>query len=166
MAVKRSEQIDPENAGYYHLISRCVRRAFLCGKNPDDGRSYEHRRQWIENRILELANYFAIEVYSYAVLHNHYHLVIYSDPRAPQSWSHLEVAERWLKVFPGRFNHPKFVLQRDLRLQAIINDKELLATYREQLGNFSWLMRRINEPLAKTTISVKPLNHVQKFSAP
>lgn len=27
MAIKRSEQIDPENAGYYHLISRCVRHA-------------------------------------------------------------------------------------------------------------------------------------------
>ena len=72
MAIKRSEQIDPENAGYYHLISRCVRRAFLCGEDPESGQNYNHRRQWIENRILELAQYFAIEVYSYAVLHNHY----------------------------------------------------------------------------------------------
>ena len=61
MAIKRSEQIDPENAGYYHLISRCVRRAFLCGKDPDSGQNYDHRRQWIEDRILALANYFAIE---------------------------------------------------------------------------------------------------------
>ena len=150
MAIKRSEQIDPENAGYYHLISRCVRRAFLCGKDSQSGRNYDHRRQWIENRILELAQYFAIEVYSYAVLHNHYHLVVYSDPRAPQSWSDLEVAERWLKVFPGRYNHPKFATQRNLRLQSIVKNKELLATYRERLGSLSWLMRRINEPLAKS----------------
>ena len=58
MAIKRSEQINPENAGYYHLISRCVRRAFLCGKDPDSGQNYDNRRQWIEDRILELANYF------------------------------------------------------------------------------------------------------------
>jgi len=102
---------------------------------------------------LELAKYFAIEVYSYAVLHNHYHLVVYSDPRAPQSWSDLEVAERWLKVFPGKYNNPKLSTQRNLRLQAITKDKELLATYRERLGNLSWLMRRINEPLAKTANS-------------
>ncbi|MDQ7048675.1 MAG: hypothetical protein Q9M92_03730 [Enterobacterales bacterium] len=68
MAIKRSELIDDENAGYYHLLTRCVRRTFLCGKDKETGRSYEHRRQWIENRILELANVFAIEVYAYAVM--------------------------------------------------------------------------------------------------
>ncbi len=70
MAIPRKEQIDVENAGYYHLISRCVRRAFLCGKDPETGKDYEHRRQWIENRIIELANLFSIEVYAYAVMHN------------------------------------------------------------------------------------------------
>ena len=132
MAIKRSEQIDPENGGYYHLISRCVRRAFLCGEDPDSGINYDYRRQWIENRILELANYFAIEVYSYAVMHNHYHLVVYCDPKAPELWSDLEVADKWLKVFPSRYNNPKFKQQRELRLQAIVNDPELLATYREK----------------------------------
>ena len=151
MAIKRSEQIDPDNGGYYHLVSRCVRRAFLCGDDPETGVNYDYRRQWIENRILELANYFAVEVYSYAVMHNHYHLVIYCDPKAPESWSDLEVANKWLKVFPGRYNNPKFKQQREYRLQAIVADPELLATYRERLGSISWLMRRINEPLAKTS---------------
>jgi putative transposase len=149
MAIKRSEQIDSESGGYYHLMSRCVRRAFLCGEDPDNGINYDYRRQWIESRILELANVFAIEVYAYAVMHNHYHLVVYSDPKAPQTWSDLEVAKRWLKVFPGKLDNPKFKLQRELKLQAIVKDTELLATYRERLGSISWLMRRINEPLAK-----------------
>ena len=72
MAIKRSEQIDSENGGYYHLISRCVRRAFLCGDDPETGNNYNHRRQWIENRIMELAQIFAIEVYSYCVMSSHY----------------------------------------------------------------------------------------------
>ncbi|TQV71969.1 transposase, partial [Aliikangiella marina] len=46
MAIKRSDLIDSENAGYYHLISRCVRRAFLCGVDDETGVSYEHRRAW------------------------------------------------------------------------------------------------------------------------
>ncbi|MFT6732844.1 MAG: REP element-mobilizing transposase RayT [Polaribacter sp.] len=150
MAIKRSELIDPENAGYYHLISRCVRRAFLCGQDPETKQNYDYRRQWIEDRIIELAEYFAIEVFSYAVMHNHYHLVVYSDPKAPESWSDLDVADKWLKVFPGQLNNPKFKTQRDLRMQAIVKDPKLLATYRERLGSLSWLMRRINEPLAKT----------------
>jgi REP-associated tyrosine transposase len=68
MAIKRSEQVDVDNGGYYQLISRCVKRAFLCGKDPETDKEYGYRHQWIENRILELANYFSIEVYSYAVL--------------------------------------------------------------------------------------------------
>ncbi|TQV72778.1 hypothetical protein FLL45_15015 [Aliikangiella marina] len=111
MAIKRSELIDAENAGYYHLISRCVRRAFLCGVDEITGASYEHRRAWIEQRILALARIFSIEVYSYAVMHNHYHLVVYSDPLAPQKWTDQEVAERWLNLFPGKLNNPKLRLQ-------------------------------------------------------
>ena len=82
-------------------------------------------------------------------MHNHYHLVVYVDPKAPEAWSDLEVAQRWLKVFPGRYNNPKFKTQRAYRLQAMVKDPLLIATYRERLGNLSWLMRRINEPLAK-----------------
>lgn len=149
MAIKRSQLIDSENAGYYHLVTRCVRRTFLCGIDEETGRNFEHRRKWIEDRIIELANIFSIEVYSYAVMHNHYHLVIYSDPLAPQKWNDAQVAERWLRLFPGKLSNPKFKLQRELRLQAIISDKDLLAKYRNRLGSISWLMRCINEPLAK-----------------
>ena len=149
MAIKRSDLIDSENGGYYHLISRCVRRAFLCGFDDDTGQSYEHRREWIEARILTLADIFSIEVYSYAVMHNHYHLVVYSDPKGPNHWSDNEVAERWLKLFPGKLNDPKFKTQRALRLQAIAGDKDLLSEYRKRLGSLSWLMRCINEPIAK-----------------
>ena len=56
MAICRKDQVDKETPGYYHLISRCVRRAFLCGEDELTGRCYEHRRQWIENRIIELAD--------------------------------------------------------------------------------------------------------------
>jgi putative transposase len=71
MATRRSDLIDSENAGFYHLISRCVRRTFLCGFDEESGRDYEHRREWIESRILSLAKLFSIEVYGYAVMHNH-----------------------------------------------------------------------------------------------
>ncbi len=149
MAIKRSELIDNENAGYYHLTSRCVRRAFLCGVDKETGRSYEHRKDWIEKRILYLAKVFAIEVYAYAVMSNHYHLVVYSDPKAPKQWSDRDVAERWLKVYPSRLDNPKFKVQRENKLNAIVQDKEKLALYRERLGSLSWLMSRINEPIAK-----------------
>jgi len=64
MGIKRSELIGPENADYYRLVSRCVRRAFLCDLVPETNKDYDYRRQWIEDRFIELAQYFAIEVYS------------------------------------------------------------------------------------------------------
>ncbi len=125
MPIKRSELIDTENAGYYQLISRCVRRAFLCGTHlnaiTNTEQNFDHRRAWIEKRILDFADVFAIEVYAYAVMHNYYHLVVYSDPKAPEKWSDIEVAKRWLKVFPNKLHEPEFKLQKELKLQAIIS---------------------------------------------
>ena len=149
MPIKRSLLIDSSTAGYYHLMSRCVRRTFLCGIDPDTGKDYNHRKQWIEKRIIELADVFAIEVYAYAVMDNHYHLVVYCDPKAPNTWSDEEVATRWLRAYHPPSDDPKIQLKHQARIQATIQDPERLATYRERLGNLSWLMSRINEPLAK-----------------
>lgn len=149
MAIRRSDLIDNETPGFYHLISRCVRRAFLCGIDESTGTSYEHRREWIESRILDLAELFSIQVYSYAVMSNHYHLVVYFDPKAPWRWTDEEVAERWVKLFPIRKNHPRFEAMRQAKLLSVLNDKEKLESCRQRLGSLSWLMRCINEPIAK-----------------
>ena len=66
---------------YYHCISRCVRRAFLCGEEHFTGQSYEHRRGWVEDKLLELAEIFCIDVCPYAVISNHTHLVLYVDDK-------------------------------------------------------------------------------------
>lgn len=67
MTYARSILVPPGSPGTYHCVSRCVRRAWLCGDGRDSGRSFEHRRQWVEDRIGELAEIFAIAVWGYAV---------------------------------------------------------------------------------------------------
>ena len=57
----RGEMIDPSEMQICHTISRCVRRAFLCGDDPVSGESYEHRRQWIRDRLEFLASVFGID---------------------------------------------------------------------------------------------------------
>jgi hypothetical protein len=100
MTYARSILIPPGSPGTFHCVSRCVRRAFLCGEDRLTGRSFEHRRQWLENRIHELAGIFGVAIWGYAVMSNHLHLVVQTLSEAVARWSDEEVAGRWLRLYP------------------------------------------------------------------
>ena len=68
MAIPRRELVDSETPGFYHCISRCARKANLCGDDPFTGQNCDHRKQWIEKRTLELASIFAVELYAFAIM--------------------------------------------------------------------------------------------------
>ena len=71
MTISRRKLIEPQITPFYHVINRCVRRAYLCGDDPYNGKSYHHRRGWIVNKIKQLAAVFCIDVCAYAVMSNH-----------------------------------------------------------------------------------------------
>lgn len=58
MIPARRMLIDANTTPFYHVINRCVRRAFLCGEDKLTGRSYEHRRDWIVDKIKALSTIF------------------------------------------------------------------------------------------------------------
>ncbi|TQV89540.1 transposase [Aliikangiella coralliicola] len=149
MAVARRNLVDKETPGFYHCTNRCVRRAFLCGFDKETGRNFDHRKAWLEKRMFVLCEIFSVEIYAYAIMDNHYHIVLYLDPLAPQQWSDEEVAERWLKVYPSRLDLPENAHLREMKKLAIMDNPEKLKEYRTRLGDLSWFMRRLNEPLAK-----------------
>ncbi len=76
MTVARSQLVDIAVTRWYHCVTRCVRRAFLLGEGP------LNRKEWIENRVQELSEIFAIPVGSFSVLDNHLHLLVRLDPEA------------------------------------------------------------------------------------
>ncbi|MCP4297177.1 MAG: transposase, partial [Proteobacteria bacterium] len=99
MTVARNRQVALENTRHYHCIARCVRRAFLCGSDPLTGKSFDHRKQWIVDKFHELASVFAIKICAYAVMSNHYHIVLFVDTEQAESWSDEEVTQRWGRLF-------------------------------------------------------------------
>jgi REP element-mobilizing transposase RayT len=149
MTSPRSHLVDPDAIGFYHCVSRCVRRAFLCGEDASTGRSYEHRKQWVEDRLLELAEIFAVGIYAYAVMSNHLHVVIYIDPSATAAWSPDDIAQRWVRLTPVRVNGEIDEAACDARAAALAGNAERVAVLRERLGSLSWFMRFLNEPIAR-----------------
>ena len=142
MATARSQQVDLTATPYYHCVSRCVRRAYLYGKDFATGKDYSHRKQWLVDRIKSLSESFSISIAAYAVMSNHYHLVIHVDSEVPYAWDDDEVAKRWGKIF----SHDASSL-KDMPSKAMISKK--ISTWRSRLCSISWFMRCLNENIAR-----------------
>jgi hypothetical protein len=151
MPKPRKAQVSLETTPYYHCVSRCVRRAFLCGVDSLTGKNYEHRRQWIVDRIKRLADIFAIDTCAYTVMHNHFHVILHVDVEGASKWSEQDVIERWERLFSL-----PVIVERYRAMEGISSAErdvvsELVTTWRKRLHDISWFMRCINEPIARQT---------------
>jgi REP element-mobilizing transposase RayT len=149
MTQSRSKQVSLQDTRYYHLISRCVRRAYLCGVDSYSKQSFEHRRQWMVDRIRFLSSVFSINVAAYAVMSNHYHLVIYVDESEANAWSDEEVCQRWQQLYHSqplveRLQAGSCSCQAEIDAAQAIVDK-----WRNRLTDLSWFMRNLNEYIAR-----------------
>ncbi len=134
MTIARKQQISLDHTPYYHCTSRCVRRAFLCGRDRYSGKSFEHRRRWLEERLVHLSGVFAIDLLAYAIMSNHYHVVVRLNAGEARSWSDKAIIERWQQIYsvpPGEV------------------PASSIETWRDRLSDISWFMRCINERMAR-----------------
>ena len=95
MGYPRSHLVIPGIPGTYHCVARCMRRAFLCGDDAVTGRCFDHRKAWLESRLIELAGIFSISVLAYAVMSNHVHVVVHCESMLDKA---REMGQRWLMV--------------------------------------------------------------------
>ena len=149
MPKARKHLISLEATSYYHCVSRCVRRAFLCGYDTYSDTSYEHRRQWVEDRILELGSVMCVEVLAYAVMSNHLHVVLRADAAEALSLTNDEVIARWHQLYLGTTESRKYVEGLPFDETESARLEESIATWRERLFDISWFMRALNEPIAR-----------------
>ena len=150
MGLPRSKYVKDGQEGVYHCFSRCVRRAFLYGHDPLTNQDFSHRKSWIVDRLRHLAAVFAIEVCAYAIMANHYHIILRLRPDIIATWSDWEVATRWLTLFPrhhtidGTAEPPT-----DLDIRALTHCPERIALLRQRLCSLSWFMGQLNEFIAR-----------------
>ncbi|WP_133405486.1 transposase [Parashewanella tropica] len=149
MPAPRKSLVSLQDTPYYHCISRCVRRAFLCGLDQLTGKSYEHRRGWVEQRLLHLAEIFAIDICAYAVMSNHLHVVLHVDLDKAKRWSDLEVIEQWHRLHKGTPLTQAFIQGDSLSKAKKQELTKQIIEYRSRLCDISWFMRALNEPIAR-----------------
>jgi REP element-mobilizing transposase RayT len=113
------------------------------------GIDYEHRRAWIGDRLKELSGVFGMEVFAYAVMSNHLHLVVRNRPDRAEAWTAEEVAIRWCTLFPKRDVHGSAEAPEEAALKSFVADTARVEVCRERLGDISWFMRCLNEPIAR-----------------
>ena len=146
----RKEILDPLTQQVVHCWARCVRRCFLCGRDPRTGKDYNFRRKQIVCREKLLARLFAVEIGFHAEMSNHLHLVLRNRPDIVQGWSDEEVVRRWLCIskltrsFDDEIVEP---LASEIQIQA--RDRERVAELRVRLSSISHFMAALNENTAR-----------------
>jgi REP element-mobilizing transposase RayT len=149
MPKPRKAQVSLDSTLYYHCVSRCVRRAFLCGVDSRTGQSYEHRRKWIVDRIRQLTDIFAIDCCAYSVMSNHYHIIVHIDSERAVAWSEQDVIERWERLFSLPVIVQRYRSNEILSRAERDVVSELVSKWRLRLYDISWFMRCLNEPIAR-----------------
>jgi hypothetical protein len=151
MTMPRSALVSLSDTPWYHVVSRCVRRAFLCGDDSFTGKNFNHRRGWIESLILELAGVFAIDVAAYSVMSNHYHIIVRIDGERAKKWTDEEVLNRWTQLFTGPLFVQRYLSEErtEMDVSQLASVSTWTATYRDRLHDLSWFMRVLNESIAR-----------------
>src|SRR5688572_2079058 len=148
MGYARKNLVSLHDTPYYHCIGRCVRRAWLWGTDSYSGKDYSHRKQWVIERLEQLCSIFSVEVCAYAVMSNHYHLVLHVDAERARGWGQHQVVARWTLLFraPNLVKRWQSGEASDAESRAAV---AIIEGWRVRLHDVSWFMRCLNEHLAR-----------------
>ena len=102
---------------------------FYVAKTSFTGQSYEHSREWVEDKLLELAKVFCIDVCAYAVMSNHTHLVLYVDDKKANRLNDKAIVIRWYKLCKGRLLAQKYIQGEKLNKVELIFFNQTIKQY-------------------------------------
>ena len=139
----RAELFAPDEVAIVHVMNRVVRRCFLLGADPLTGKNYDHRKPWIEEELRRLAGGFGIDLLGFAILSNHFHLILRSRPDVVATWDDTEVARRWLWLCPRRKQDDGSAAEpSECELNGVCHEPDRLAQIRSRLSDIASRSRR------------------------
>ncbi len=138
VTIARRLLIDEGVARSYHVMSRCVRKSFLCGNQ------YAYRKKWLHSLLKLCARSFCVDVLAFALMDNHFHLVLKNQPQQTASLSNEEVWVRWHALYHRRGEEDNTLLKA-----MQVSDEEWIAVRRKRLSSISWFLKIMKERIAR-----------------
>ena len=146
----RADVFDPSEIAIVHVMNRVVRRCFLFGDEPISGKNFDHRKVWIEDQLRLQAACFGIDLLGFALMPNHFHLILRSRPDCVEQWDDTEIARRWLTLCPFRKTADGQAAEpTDEEMNTIRLDSARLKEIRSRLSDISWWMRILCQQIAR-----------------
>ena len=107
------------------------------------------RKDWVDLRLKELDQIFAISVGGFSIMDNHLHFLLRIDVELASQWSAMEIARRWMTLYPPRGvdRKPMKVTDEFLKLKA--DNAVWVEETRKRLSSLVWFMKCLKEPLAR-----------------
>ena len=148
MTIARHRLIDVETTTFYHCIAHCARHNYLAGFDEALNKNVDYRKGWVKQRMTQMAQAFAIEICAFAIMSNHYHLVLHINKDMAASWSLSEILLRWTSIYHGDDLTKRYLAGESLDECEKKTLAKISVEYRERLTSISWFMRGINEYVA------------------
>ena len=96
-----------------------------------------------------LSSLFAIDVCAYAVMSNHYHLVLKLCPGQLDNLSDEQIMDRWCAMFKGPLLIQRYRGGGTLSIPERSTVGDIVDVWRSKLSSISWFMRCLNQPIAR-----------------
>ena len=97
----------------------------------------------------DLSSVFAMDLCAYAVMNNHYHVVVRVNLEQAAAWMDEEVAAQWCRLFRGPECVQRWMKGYSLDEAERHQVQQCVDEWRDRLTNLSWFMRCLNESIAR-----------------
>jgi hypothetical protein len=114
-----------------------VQRAFLCGEG------FEHRKQFIECRLQTLSECFVASVCGFAVMDNHFNVLVRLGTDDSKEWSAEDVVRRWLVAYPPKSADGQVIEVTQAWINDLAGDQQRVDVLRARLSNLGWFMKAL-----------------------